>query len=206
MISLMSGFSVSQLTWSCRNTLGSVLNDRKAACRWNEVSGDLTKHEAGVSTTQKSLKTFLMWNVAFRCVSFPPLLCRHVQRPAAGIPVQRSQDLHKCSNLLAKLKNDTVPGRLSEDAVNEKNEMWEFDALWWLIRNVYLHTSTIWDVEWFGHLFSLIGFQRSDSPKVLKQVLCGTYRFRFCFDKKARHNLYRCLLHTFMKFAHYTAD
>ncbi|XP_077059420.1 forkhead box protein P4 isoform X7 [Siphateles boraxobius] len=48
---------------------------------------------------------------------------RHVQRPAAGIPVQRSQDLHKCSNLLAKLTNDSVPGRLSEDAITEQNEM-----------------------------------------------------------------------------------
>lgn len=41
---------------------------------------------------------------------------------AAGIPARRSQDPRKCSNLLAKLKNDTVPGKLSEeDAVKEKN-------------------------------------------------------------------------------------
>lgn len=159
---------------SCRNTLGLVLNDRKAACTWNKVSRDLANHEAGVSTTQKSLKTFLMWNVAFRCVSLP-LLCRHVQRPAAGIPVQRSQDLHKCSNLLAKLKIDTVPGRLSEDAVTEKNEMWEFDTLWWLIRNVYLHASTLWEIEWFGHLFSLIGVSTQWFPqRVLMLVLWST--------------------------------
>lgn len=147
-----------------------------------------------------------MWNVAFHCVSFL-LLCRHVQRPAAGIPVQRSQDLHKCSNLLANLKNDTVPGRLSEDAITEKNEMWEFDTLWWLIRNVYLHVSTICEVEWFGHLFSLIGFQRSDFPKGYLCWFCGVRKdFDFALIKKAVHILYSCLLHTFVKLAHYRTD
>lgn len=150
---------------SCRNMFSYALNDRKAACTWNKVIGDLTKHEAGVSVTQKSLKTFLMWNVAFRCVSSPPLLCRHVQRPAAGIPVQRSQDLYKCSNLLAKLKNDTVPGRLSEDAVKEKNETWEFDALWWMICNVYSQARTIREVVWFGPSLFSDWLEGSDFPK-----------------------------------------
>ncbi|KAK2874305.1 hypothetical protein Q8A67_021458 [Cirrhinus molitorella] len=62
------------------------------------------------------------WNFTALCPGSAYCLMRHVQRPAASIPVQRSQDLHKCSNLLAKFKNDTVPGRLSEDAVKEKNE------------------------------------------------------------------------------------